>query len=142
MEDGINSPGLPLGRDYIPTLPSDSAGTRTPQVVSQRLSTPAPGLVRPVNNTTDQQGPGSLDKTRGDQATADVEDGVAVANAIATFLNTKVSFTYDKRIEQIVVKVIRGDSEEVIRQIPSEEMIKMAVQFRQDFRGLIVNRTG
>jgi len=71
---------------------------------------------------------------------------VAFANAIAEFLNQKVSFSYDTRIDQIVVKVIRGNTEEVIRQIPSEEMIKLITKFRQDFqndfRGLIFNRTG
>jgi len=71
---------------------------------------------------------------------------VAFANAIAEFLNQNVSFSYDTRIDQIVVKVTRGNTEEVIRQIPSEEMIKLITKFRKDFqndfRGLIFNRTG
>ena len=70
-----------------------------------------------------------------------VKEEVAFANAIAEFLNQKVSFTYDERIDQIVVTVTRGESEEVIRQFPSEEMIKLTVTFRRDFRGLIFNHT-
>ena len=62
--------------------------------------------------------------------------------AIAEFLNQQVSFSYDTRINQIVVKVTKGDTEEVIRQIPSEEMIELITRFRKDFRGLIFNRTG
>jgi flagellar protein FlaG len=67
---------------------------------------------------------------------------VAFANAIAEFLNQQVSFSYDERVNQIVVTVTKGDTEEVIRQIPSEEMIELITRFRKDFRGLIFNRTG
>ncbi|MBM3225275.1 MAG: flagellar protein FlaG, partial [Candidatus Tectomicrobia bacterium] len=67
---------------------------------------------------------------------------IAFANAIADFLNQQVSFSYDARINQIVVKVTKGNTEEVIRQIPSEEMIELIARFRKDFRGLIFNRMG
>ena len=70
-----------------------------------------------------------------------VEEEVAFANGLAEFLNHKVSFNYDTRIDQIVVTVREGEDKKVIRQFPSEEMIQLMVKFRRDFRGLIFNRT-
>jgi len=80
---------------------------------------------------------GFLSPPREDQ----VEEEVAFANALTEFLNHKVSFNDDKRIDQIVVTVTHGEDKEVIRQFPSEEMIQLMVKFRRDFRGLIFNRT-
>jgi len=80
---------------------------------------------------------GFLSPPREDQ----VEEEVAFANALTEFLNHKVSFNDDKRIDQIVVTVTHGADKEVIRQFPSEEMIQLMVKFRRDFRGLIFHRT-
>ncbi len=80
---------------------------------------------------------GFLSPPREDQ----VEEEVAFANALTEFLNHEVSFSYDKRIDQIVVTVTHGADKEVIRQFPSEEMIQLMVKFRRDFRGLIFHRT-
>jgi flagellar protein FlaG len=79
----------------------------------------------------------SLPRPREDQ----VEEEVAFANALTEFLHHKVSFSYDTRIDQIVVTVPHGEREEVIRQFPSEEMIQLMVKCRRDFRGLIFHRT-
>jgi hypothetical protein len=80
---------------------------------------------------------GFLSPPREDQ----VEEEVAFANALTEFLNHEVSFSYDKRIGQIVVTVTHGEDKKVIRQFPSEEMIQLMVKFRRDFRGLIFHRT-
>ena len=68
-------------------------------------------------------------------------DAVAMANTLADFLDKKISFAYDERINQIIVKVIRESTQEVIRQIPPEEMVELMARFREDFRGLIFNQT-
>jgi uncharacterized FlaG/YvyC family protein len=85
---------------------------------------------------TEAASTGSLPPRRADQ----VEKEVAFANALTEFLNHKVSFSYDTRIDQIVVTVTHGEDKEVIRQFPTEEMIQLMVKFRRDFRGLIFNR--
>lgn len=66
---------------------------------------------------------------------------VETANVIADFLDKKISFAYDKRINRVVVKVIRESTEEVIRQIPPEEMIKLMIRMQDDFSGLILDHT-
>ena len=143
MEDSISNPGIPLSRDFVPVSSSGGPGASEQRLASPRVTVLPPGPQRPgATAAVDPPGIAPTPKTRDDKTVPGVADSVAFANAIAAFLDTQVSFTYDKRIEQIVVKVTKGDSEEIIRQIPSEEMIKMVVQLRQDFRGLIFNRTG
>jgi flagellar protein FlaG len=66
---------------------------------------------------------------------------VELANAIAEVFDRRMSFTYDKRINLVVVKVIRESTEEVIRQIPPEEMVELMAKLREDFRGLLLNHT-
>jgi flagellar protein FlaG len=67
---------------------------------------------------------------------------VAFANAVADLFNTKLSFNYDERIGQVVVRVKAGDTGEVIRQIPSEQMVELAAKFKSQLRGLILNSQG
>jgi uncharacterized FlaG/YvyC family protein len=131
MDDSIGNPGL-SGSDFPQALPSVPAIVRETHIAPQR-----PGGV-----SSGSQKPNTPPETRQAKASKGLVQEVAFANAIADFLNQQVSFSYDARIDQIVVKVTKGDTEEVIRQMPSEEMIELITKFRKDFRGLIFNRTG
>lgn len=139
--NSISNSGLPLTNNFVPLSSLGGALQREQRVAAQDVSTPVASPQRPEATAADAQGLELASQTRADNTAKGGEDIVAFANAIAAFLDTRVSFTYDDRIEHIVVKVTKGDSEEVIRQIPSEEMIKMVVQLRKDFRGIIFNRT-
>ena len=136
MDNSIVSPGF-SGGEWAQTFPSITAIPREPQVAPQQVGAASSGPQKP------KAPPAEVDQ---EKSSKELVQEVAFANAIAEFLNQKVSFSYDARVDQIVVKVTRGDTEEVIRQIPSEEMIKLMTKFRKDFwkdfRGLIFNRTG
>lgn len=67
---------------------------------------------------------------------------VNFANAVAELFDKKIEFSYDERIQQVVVKIMEGNSEEVIRQIPPEEIIELVAKLREDFRGLIFDQKG
>ena len=131
MDDSIGNPGLPSS-ELAQVLPFVPATAREAQVAPQHAGSASSGPQKPETSAETRQGKGSKG----------LVEEVAFANAIAVFLNQQVSFSYDTRINQIVVKVTKGDTEEVIRQIPSEEMIELITRFRKDFRGLIFNRTG
>ena len=64
------------------------------------------------------------------------------ANSVAELFDKQVSFSYDDRIKQVVVKVIKEGTEEVIRQIPSEEMINLRLSLKENFQGIILNQAG
>ena len=131
MDDSIGNPGL-SSSELAQVFPSVSAIAREAHVALQRAGATSSGPQKPETSAETRQGKGSKG----------LVEEVAFANAIAEFLNQQVSFSYDKRIDQIVVKVTKGNTEEVIRQMPSEEMIELMSKFRKDFRGLIFNRTG
>jgi uncharacterized FlaG/YvyC family protein len=131
MDGSIGHSGL-SGSELAQVLPSVPAIAREAHVTSHHAGAASSGLQQPETSAETRQGKGSKG----------LVEEVAFANAIAEFLNQHVSFSYDKRIDQIVVTVTKGNTEEVIRQIPSEEMIELITKFRKDFRGLIFNRTG
>jgi flagellar protein FlaG len=124
MDDSIGNPGLPSS-ELAQVIPFVPAIAREAHIALQHAGAAPSGA-----------------ETRQGKGSKGLVEEVAFANAIAEFLNQQVSFSYDARINQIVVKVTKGDTEEVIRQIPSEEMIELTARFRKDFRGLIFNRTG
>lgn len=107
---------------------------------------PVSPVTKPVVQTPDvsrQQGgklgASSISKTP-DPETLDKE--IAFANSVAELFDKKVSFSYDERIEQVVVKVIQDGTEEVIRQIPAEEMIALRLRLKENFQGIILNQAG
>jgi flagellar protein FlaG len=67
---------------------------------------------------------------------------VAFSNTIAELFDTKLSFYYDERIDQVVVKIVEDGTEKVIRQIPPEKMVELVAKFKNDLRGLILNHQG
>ena len=131
MDGSVGNSGLP-GSELAQVLPSVPAIAREAHVTSHHAGAASFGPPQPETSAETRQGKGR----------EGLVEEVAFANAIAEFLNQHVSFSYDKRIDQIVVTVTKGNTEEVIRQIPSEEMIELITKFRKDFRGLIFNRTG
>jgi flagellar protein FlaG len=131
MDDSMVDAGRSVS-ELAQTFASITTLARQSQVAPQRTGTASAGAQKPEASA----------ETRQKQPSKELVQEVEFANSIAKFLNQKVSFSYDKRIEQIVVKITRGNTDEVIRQIPTEEMIKMMTKFRKDFRGLIFDRAG
>ena len=71
-----------------------------------------------------------------------VSQTVAFANSVADLFSTELSFRYDERIDRVVVRVKKGNTDEIIRQIPPENMIELAAKFKSQLRGLILNGQG
>jgi flagellar protein FlaG len=69
-----------------------------------------------------------------------VERMLAKANELTKFLSRKLRFSYDDRIDKIIVKVMEGDSEKIIRQIPPEEMIRLSLKM-DDIMGMLINQS-
>jgi len=131
MDSSIGNPGL-SSSELAQGFPSVPAIAREAHVALQHARAAS----------SDPQKPKTPPETRQGKGSKGLAEEEAFANAIAEFLNQHVSFRYDKRSDHIVVKVTKGNTEEVIRQIPSEEMIERITRFRKDFRGLIFNCTG
>ena len=65
--------------------------------------------------------------------------GLAVSDIHLSFVQSvkrNLNFSIDDSSGQVVVKVIDGDSGEVVRQIPSEEVLKLAARL-DDVRSVL-----
>lgn len=69
-----------------------------------------------------------------------IEKAVIKANELSRSLSSKLSFTYDTRIERVIVKVMEGDGEKVIRQLPPEEMIRLSLRM-DELMGMFINQS-
>ena len=68
-----------------------------------------------------------------------IEKALVKANELAKSLSRTLSFSYDNRIEKVIVKVMEGDGDKIIRQIPPEEMIRLSVRM-DEIMGMLINQ--
>ena len=68
-----------------------------------------------------------------------VEKTLVKINELANSLSRKLSFTYDDRIDKIIVKVMEGDGKTIVRQIPPEEMIRLSLRM-DEIMGMLINQ--
>jgi flagellar protein FlaG len=80
-----------------------------------------------TTNSGNSQTPNSVEKT-----VKDLNDAVKV-------FNTSLSFSVDKDTGRAVVKVVDLKTKEVIRQIPSDEMLRLASRIN-DLLGILFDR--
>ncbi|MDK2791827.1 MAG: flagellar protein FlaG [Deferribacteres bacterium] len=60
-----------------------------------------------------------------------VKSAVEDLNNALQNLNVKRQFVVDNEVDKVIVKVIDSDEKEVIRQIPSEEAIKLSKNIKE-----------
>jgi flagellar protein FlaG len=97
------------------------------------------------------QGRGSINPSPGNHSRVDevksndnpskeaVERAVQKASELARSLSRKLSFTYDDRIEKIIVRVMEGETDKIVRQIPTEEMIRLSVRM-DEIMGMLIDQ--
>jgi uncharacterized FlaG/YvyC family protein len=64
------------------------------------------------------------------------------ANRLAERRGTQIALTYDDRMHQIITRVMRTRTGEVIGQLSPEEMVESTAALREDVRRLLMDRTG
>jgi flagellar protein FlaG len=68
---------------------------------------------------------------------AELNSAVSHLNETAQLFNTQLQFTVDQSTGRRVVKVTDSSTNEVIRQIPSEDVLRLSKAI-DDFKGLLV----
>ena len=68
-----------------------------------------------------------------------IEKAVERANELARSLSRKLSFSYDDRINKVIVLVMEGDGDKLVRQIPTEEMIRLSVRM-DEIMGMLIDQ--
>jgi len=112
----------------LPRLVKDTSGT-TP---SQNGVTPATPTAVPVASGTAAQDDKDARKGQG----ADLESAVSDIQSFVQAVKRGLEFSVDDSTGDVVVKVIDTDSGKLIRQIPSEELLKLAERL-DDIRSLM-----
>ena len=72
---------------------------------------------------------------------ADVRQAVEMLNKQLSKSNQVLGFSYDESVNSPVITVTNSESGEVIRQIPNEQVVRMAHHIDQ-LKGLVFNKVG
>lgn len=65
---------------------------------------------------------------------------VSELNRSVLVVNSRVSFSIDRGTNKIIIRVIDGDTNEVIRQIPPEEMLRVSAHIKE-LLGVLFDKT-
>lgn len=65
---------------------------------------------------------------------------VSELNRSVSVINSRVSFSIDQGTNKVVIRVIDGDTNEVIRQIPPEEMLRVSARIKE-LLGVLFDKT-
>ena len=117
------------------------ASAQSPQVQQNETSDSNERSLQSVSESTDNQGNVIQNLSQVLQATSDIENragnemqlGDAISR-VESFLqgqNRNLTFSIDENTERSVVTVLDSDSGDVIRQIPSEELLVLAERIQE-----------
>ncbi len=110
-------------------------GTPARQLAEAGTTNTSTAPVQTVSATTE-----SVQQTStADQASVNIEDlqeAVQKMNQLMESNNRSLQFSVDDSTEAVVIKVVDLDTDEVVRQIPSEETLKFS-EFLEGMVGLI-----
>ena len=71
----------------------------------------------------------------------DTEDAMVRVVSAAKFLNRKIHLELEEDLDMMIVKVIDSETDEVIRQIPPEELVELS-RSASELKGLLINKEG
>ena len=105
--------------------------TSTPKATSSETQPAASQhSVASVENSSESSSKSSLDNAK----TASLEEVTQISdrlNESAQKIQRGLTFSVDESLGDIVIKVIDQDTQELIRQIPSEDMLKLSRNFEE-----------
>ncbi|MDR0453180.1 MAG: flagellar protein FlaG [Deferribacteraceae bacterium] len=91
------------------------------------------------NTASTQSTTGRLSETPTEQTNLCDVDKLSINNAALTVLRREErQFMVDEDLERLVVKIIDADTKELIRQIPTEDALKLSKKM-QEMIGLLFN---
>ncbi len=118
MELDINNlSGVP------PVKPDISSGIQSEQLKLEQK--------KKIAQQKDQQAAFEQEKKRKAVSKAKTDQYIKDVLNIPSMLNRKLSYSVNKELNQVVVKVIDGETDKVIRVIPSETLLKLHSRMKE-----------
>jgi flagellar protein FlaG len=71
----------------------------------------------------------------------ETKDAMGRIEQAAILFNRKIRLELEEELDIMIVKVIDSETEEVIRQIPPEELVELS-RNAKDLKGLLINKEG
>lgn len=118
------APGRQVGQS--PTAPVASPQAGAPVVPANGLSTPAIAGTAPALGQTSVGAAGTQAQGNTTTDPKDLAAAIARAEKAANGQVRDFSFSIHEKTGEVVVRIIDRESKEVIRQIPAEEMLRIA----------------
>jgi flagellar protein FlaG len=125
----------------LPQVPLTAQQNQQPAVSTQQAPVPAQ-----TNNAVSAVGQSEAGSTKSDATkkppvdAKELDGAVKQLNDTAQLFNTQLQFSVDKDTGRRVVKVTDSQTNQVIRQIPSEDVLRLSKAI-DDFKGLLVKDT-
>ena len=69
-----------------------------------------------------------------------IDDVVDTLNSAAKSINQRVRFSFDEKTDRVIIKFINGDTNEVLREIPPKEMIRL-LERMHELIGMVVDES-
>ena len=109
--------------------------------ISQPSQTPKPHGDQNNTNTQNLQDEKSIDYTNTSRDNLEKQIQKAIEQLIKnlSYLNTHLSITLDKKADSLVIKIIDNKTNQVIKEIPPEYMLRIAEAIN-NLVGIIVNK--
>lgn len=122
----------------MPQLPQQSSQSLSPVTGTQQAPVPTQTSAAVAAVDQSQSGSTAADATK-KQKVDEKEVGSAVSklNDTAKLFNTQLQFSVDPSTGRSIVKVTDSSTNEVIRQIPAEDVLRLSKAL-DDFKGLLV----
>ncbi len=71
----------------------------------------------------------------------EIGDVLQILNSAAMKVDSRVSFSYDDKVNRVIMRVVDPDNNEVVRQIPSKEMVRLLERIHE-MTGMFVDERG
>jgi flagellar protein FlaG len=113
-----------------------------------RVTPKADLLTSPIRGSEPAEAPAKKPRASGKQAESEstpsqpigratVDRTVATVSEVLKAANPRLKFEIDDATDRVVVKIVKGDSGEVIRQIPPEELLELE-KYLSSAKGLLL----
>lgn len=116
---GINSVvAKPVERGVTPPEPKKAEVTR------KEIKVERPAL---VYDDVEKQGL----QTPAEVESADIKEIASAMDSLLKKLNTELKLEVDEETNKVIVKIIDGENQEVVRQIPAEEFVELSKRMKE-----------
>nr|WP_294864307.1 flagellar protein FlaG [uncultured Pseudogulbenkiania sp.] len=126
---------VPMGQKDVPARSGQLESGDVSQSAAKQLDSAVDGVGESSKSRSSEHGQGKKD---GSSSEPDLQESLKKLNeAVQLYRKSNLQFTIDKDTSTTVVKVVDSETDQVIRQIPSEDALRIAKAI-DDFKGLLL----